>query len=67
MTKEEIARTVAYCDGNKISYKQRLSEQGGQDPKDAGKNFCRDVNAGEDILQYMSCRIWQAAPEYLRR
>lgn len=29
MTKEEVARVIAYCDENKISYKQRLSELGG--------------------------------------
>lgn len=28
MTKEEVARVIAYCDENKISYKQRLSELG---------------------------------------
>ena len=28
MTKEEVAQVVAYCDENKISYKQRLSELG---------------------------------------
>ena len=28
MTKEEIAQVIAYCDENKISYKQRLSELG---------------------------------------
>ena len=28
MTKEEVAEVVAYCDENKISYKQRLSELG---------------------------------------
>ena len=28
MTKEEIAEVVTYCDENKISYKQRLSELG---------------------------------------
>ena len=26
MTKEEVAQVIAYCDENKISYKQRLSE-----------------------------------------
>ena len=26
MTKEEDAQVIAYCDENKISYKQRLSE-----------------------------------------
>ena len=28
MTKEEDAQVIAYCDENKISYKQRLSELG---------------------------------------
>ena len=28
MTKEEVAEVVAYCEENKISYKQRLSELG---------------------------------------
>ena len=28
MTKEEVAEVVAYCDENKISYKQRLTELG---------------------------------------
>jgi len=28
MTKEEVAQIIAYCDENKISYKQRLSELG---------------------------------------
>ena len=28
MTKEEVAQVIAYCDENKISYKQRLSEMG---------------------------------------
>lgn len=28
MTKEEIARIVSYCEENKVSYKQRLSELG---------------------------------------
>ena len=28
MTKEEVASIVAYCDENKISYKQRLDELG---------------------------------------
>ena len=28
MTKEEVAQVFAYCDENKISYKQRLSELG---------------------------------------
>ena len=28
MTKEEVAQVMAYCDENKISYKQRLSELG---------------------------------------
>lgn len=28
MTKEEVARVIAYCDENKISYKQRLLELG---------------------------------------
>ena len=28
MTKEEVARVIAYCDENKISYKQRLAELG---------------------------------------
>ena len=28
MTKEEVAQVIAYCDENKISYKQRLSELG---------------------------------------
>ena len=26
MTKEEVAQVIAYCDENKISYKQRLAE-----------------------------------------
>ncbi len=28
MTKEEVAHVIAYCDENKISYKQRLAELG---------------------------------------
>jgi len=28
MTKEEVAEVIAYCDENRISYKQRLSEFG---------------------------------------
>ena len=28
MTKEEVAQVIAYCNENKISYKQRLSELG---------------------------------------
>ena len=28
MTKEEVAQMIAYCNENKISYKQRLSELG---------------------------------------
>ena len=28
MTKEDVAQVIAYCDENKISYKQRLSELG---------------------------------------
>lgn len=28
MTKEEVAQIVAYCEENKISYKQRLVELG---------------------------------------
>lgn len=28
MTKEEVAQVIAYCDENKISYKQRLSDLG---------------------------------------
>ena len=28
MTKEEVAQVIAYCDENKISYKQRLEELG---------------------------------------
>ncbi len=28
MTKEEIARIVSYCEENKVSYRQRLSELG---------------------------------------
>ena len=28
MTKEEVAQVISYCDANKISYKQRLSELG---------------------------------------
>ena len=28
MTKEEVAQVVAYCDENKISYKQRLAVLG---------------------------------------
>ena len=28
MTKEEVAQLIAYCDENKISYKQRLAELG---------------------------------------
>ena len=28
MTKEEVAQVIDYCDENKISYKQRLSELG---------------------------------------
>ena len=28
MTKEEVAQVIAYCDENKISYEQRLSELG---------------------------------------
>lgn len=28
MTKEEVAQVSAYCDENKISYKQRLTELG---------------------------------------
>ena len=28
MTEEEVAQVIAYCDENKISYKQRLSELG---------------------------------------
>ena len=28
MTKEEVAQVIAYCDENKISYKQLLSELG---------------------------------------
>lgn len=28
MTEEEVAQVMAYCDENKISYKQRLSELG---------------------------------------
>ena len=28
MTKEEIAEVVAYCEENKVSYKQRLAELG---------------------------------------
>ena len=28
MTKEEVAQVIAYCDENKICYKQRLSELG---------------------------------------
>ena len=28
MTKEEVAQVIAYCDENKISYKQRLAELG---------------------------------------
>ena len=28
MTKEEVAQIITYCDENKISYKQRLSELG---------------------------------------
>ena len=28
MTKEEVAQVIAYCDENKIGYKQRLSELG---------------------------------------
>jgi Fe2+ transport system protein FeoA len=28
MTKEEVAQIIAYCDENKISYNQRLSELG---------------------------------------
>ena len=28
MTKEEVAEVVAYCEANKISYKQRLKELG---------------------------------------
>ena len=28
MTKEEVAQVIAYCDENKISYKQRLSALG---------------------------------------
>ena len=28
MTKEEVAQVIAYCDENKISYRQRLSELG---------------------------------------
>lgn len=26
MTKEDVAQVIAYCDENKISYKQRLAE-----------------------------------------
>ena len=36
MTKEEIAEVVAYCDENKISYKQRLSELGISECKQDG-------------------------------
>ena len=28
MTKEEVARVIAYCNENKVSYKQRLEELG---------------------------------------
>jgi len=28
MTKEEVDQIITYCDENKISYKQRLSELG---------------------------------------
>ena len=28
ITKEEVAQIITYCDENKISYKQRLSELG---------------------------------------
>ena len=28
MTKEDVAQVIAYCDENKISYRQRLSELG---------------------------------------
>ena len=28
MTEDEVAQVIAYCDENKISYKQRLSELG---------------------------------------
>jgi len=28
MTKEEVVQVIAYCDENKISYKQRLAELG---------------------------------------
>lgn len=28
MTKEDVAQVIAYCDENKISYKQRLAELG---------------------------------------
>ena len=38
MTKEEVAQVIAYCDENKISYKQRLAE--------LGVNPCRDGEVG---------------------
>lgn len=58
MTKEEVAEVVAYCDENKISYKQRLTELGISDwsfysakrkyaPKQEGDN-------SGDFLPYVS-------------
>ena len=44
MTKEEIAEVVAYCDENKISYKQRLSELGISECK-------QDGDSAGDFLQ----------------
>ena len=38
MTKEEVAQVIAYCDENKISYKQRLEELGEHRAQNAYRN-----------------------------
>lgn len=60
MTEEEVAQVIAYCDENKISYKQRLSELGinpwnfydakrkyapKEEGEDSGAFFLKDISA----------------------
>ena len=58
MTKEEVAQVIAYCDENKISYKQRL-EEFGINPwsfYDAKRKYAADF--GDDHPLELTFQAW---------
>ena len=54
MTKEEVAHVIAYCDENKISYRQLLSELGiSQGSFYDAKRKCAPKEEGENAGEFL--------------